>query len=456
MNKGGNPRKRPPPPSSDQSSPATKHQATAPTPPPPPSDEDFVDKDVFFNETLVGEEDAKSLILRDFEERQALPSRLSKCSGPPLSDAYSSQSCSVVKEEKLKSLLGQLVVERGIFERIVYKNKNQHRRSSYFKYLLKVRRDLRLLKSANLEELLSSCFQVITGKGAQQKLLLLESLKRKKDVRKPNFMERLLGASRLLSQIVEPMLRAATGISTLLAQSFFMGFSLTVLALLARLRALVQQILLDIVPVFNTVTSLSQKKHSVKIADKGIEMYREFFPKKQDYVTLECVWDTDKFVLVEKTNKSEIELQGDDGGEVSVRDNAVLYQTIESFLEDDEPTTEKVDAERLDHMEDSTGNLLADPLIKDEDEKKVENLAEKLDTDAITETPGKNVFQAHLLADTGTSASSDSLKVFSNARKVAFVSVKRPAPSTANPTSKAATLTMNPTDLPSKETGSDR
>ena len=43
-----------------------------------------------------------------------------------------------VKEEKLKSLLGQLEAERGILERIVYKNKNQHRRSSYFQYLLKV------------------------------------------------------------------------------------------------------------------------------------------------------------------------------------------------------------------------------------------------------------------------------------------------------------------------------
>ncbi|XWS11196.1 hypothetical protein CRYUN_Cryun38cG0063300 [Craigia yunnanensis] len=320
-----------------------------------------------------------------------------------------------VKEEKLKSLLGQLEAERGILERIVYKNKNQHRRSSYFQYLLKVRRDLRLLKSANLEELLSSCFQVITGTRPKQKLQLLESLKRKNDVGKPNFMERLLGAARLLSQIVEPMLRAATGVSTLLARTFFMGFSLTVLALLARLRVLVQQV------------------------------YREFYPKKEDYVTLECVWDTDKFVLVERTNKCEIELQeGDNGGEVSAVDNAVRYQTIESFLGDDEPTTEKADAERLHHMKDSSSNLLADPLIKDEDRKKVENFAEKVDTAVITEIPGKNVSKARLLADTGTSASSNSLKVVSSARKVAFVSVKRPASSTANPT-----------DFPSKETGSN-
>lgn len=48
-------------------------------------------------------------------------------------------------EEKLKSLLGQLQAERGIFERLVYKNKNQHRRSSYFQYLLKVSSCLLLL-----------------------------------------------------------------------------------------------------------------------------------------------------------------------------------------------------------------------------------------------------------------------------------------------------------------------
>ena len=61
---------------------------------------------------------------------------------------------------------------------------------------------------------------------------------------------------------------------------------------------------------------------------------------------------------------------------------------------DDEPTTEKADAERLHHMKDSSSNLLADPLIKDED-KKVENHAKKVDTAVITEILGKNVFQAH-------------------------------------------------------------
>ena len=41
-------------------------------------------------------------------------------------------------EEKLKSQLRLLELEHAVFERMVYKNKNQHRRCSYFQYLLKV------------------------------------------------------------------------------------------------------------------------------------------------------------------------------------------------------------------------------------------------------------------------------------------------------------------------------
>nr|XP_027062111.1 uncharacterized protein LOC113688491 [Coffea arabica] len=106
-----------------------------------------------------------------------------------------------VVEERLKTFLGQLQTEFGILDRIVYKNKNQHRRCSYFQYLLKVRRDLRLLQSAKLEEILNSCFMVIHGKRPKQKLQLLESLKRRRcDGGKYNFLERLLGAVRLLSK----------------------------------------------------------------------------------------------------------------------------------------------------------------------------------------------------------------------------------------------------------------
>lgn len=45
-------------------------------------------------------------------------------------------------ESRLKSFLDQLQLEQGILDRMVYKNKNQHRRCSYFQYLLRVNHHL--------------------------------------------------------------------------------------------------------------------------------------------------------------------------------------------------------------------------------------------------------------------------------------------------------------------------
>ncbi|XP_061350358.1 uncharacterized protein LOC133295530 isoform X2 [Gastrolobium bilobum] len=175
-------------------------------------------------------------------------------------------------EPRMTSMFTQLQSECGILHRIVYKNKNQHRHCSYFQHLLKVRRDLRLLQLANLEELVTSCFHVIKGDRPKQNVHLLESLKRRKcNNEKHNFMEHLLGAARLLAEMVEPILKAATEVSVLFARTFFMGLSLTIMALLARLRLLVQQILLDVVSLFNMVSSLSEKKQSIKITHMGIE-----------------------------------------------------------------------------------------------------------------------------------------------------------------------------------------
>ncbi|KAG5035881.1 hypothetical protein JHK87_010791 [Glycine soja] len=79
----------------------------APTPPsqPPPAkqalmtqEEEFMDEDVFINETLVSE-DEESLILRDIEQRQALANRLSKWTRPPLSAGYVAQSRSVLFQQ---------------------------------------------------------------------------------------------------------------------------------------------------------------------------------------------------------------------------------------------------------------------------------------------------------------------------------------------------------------------
>ncbi|KAK6132894.1 hypothetical protein DH2020_033374 [Rehmannia glutinosa] len=238
-------------------------------------------------------------------------------------------------EQRLKSFMGQLQTECGILERLVYKHKNQHRRCSYFQYILKVRRDLKLLKLANLEDILDSSFLVINGNRPKQKVQLLESLKRRKcGAGKYNFLERLLGVTRLLSQMVEPLLKAAMEISTLLARSFFMKFSLTTLAVLARIRVLVQQTLLDAVLVYNTVSSLSQREQTVKLNQEGFEVFREYYPtREEDSVLLECIWQTDKYVLLERERKSEANNEEKDIP-VDVPPNAskIQYENIEVLL----------------------------------------------------------------------------------------------------------------------------
>ncbi|KAG5597837.1 hypothetical protein H5410_039069 [Solanum commersonii] len=106
-----------------------------------------------------------------------------------------------VVEQRLNTFVSQLQTEFAILDRLVYKNKNQHRRCSYFQYLLKVRRDVRLLQTANLEEVMSASFQVLNGKRPKQKVQLLESLKRRRsNGGKYNFLERLSGVAHLLSQ----------------------------------------------------------------------------------------------------------------------------------------------------------------------------------------------------------------------------------------------------------------
>ncbi|KAL6975302.1 hypothetical protein U1Q18_024098 [Sarracenia purpurea var. burkii] len=390
-------------------------------------------------------------------------------------------------EDRLNSFLGQLQVEYGILNRIVYKNKNQHRRCSYFQYLLKVRRDLRLLQSAHLEEVFSSSFQVIHGARPKQKVQLLESLKRRKcDGGKRNFLERLLGAARLLSQMVEPMLKAAAEISTLLAQSFFMGFSVTILALLARLRVLVQQILLDVVTVFNMVSSLSQKEQSVKLTQEGFEVYREYYPMNEQAVLLDCVWVTDKFVLHERFNENLPERRDRDAREVSLDASAIQYQSIEVLLGGDEsgkadpnlaseglvdikadntssfedPAIKNNDWKKIeedsskvedvmivtrppsknpfsDIGSDANTSSFGDPAIENDDGKKVEDSSKVDDVSSVTRHPSKNLFSdiaSHANLSSPPCSDPSKLKKFESEKKVAFISVNKPAASTTTKT----------------------
>uniref|UniRef100_M1B3C8 Uncharacterized protein n=1 Tax=Solanum tuberosum TaxID=4113 RepID=M1B3C8_SOLTU len=156
-----------------------------------------------------------------------------------------------------------------------------------------VRRDVRLLQTANLEEVLSASFQVLNGKRPKQKVQLLGSLKRRRsNGGKYNFLERLSGVAHLLSQM-----------------------------------------LLDVVCVFNNVSSLSQREQAIKLTQDGFEIFREYFPPKQQVIFLECIWESDKYILVERQNQKDVGSQEKEVGEdVSVEASKVQYESIELFL----------------------------------------------------------------------------------------------------------------------------
>nr|GMC50582.1 uncharacterized protein LOC109181972 [Ipomoea batatas] len=294
---------------------------------------------------------------------------------------------------------------------------------------MKVRRDLRLLKSANPEEIFSASFDVIHGKRPKQKVQLLESLKKKRrtDSNKHNFLDRLLGVAHLLSQMAEPMLKAAPQVSTLLARSFFMGFSLTVLALLARIRVLVQQMLLDVVCVFNRVSSLSQKEQAVRLTQERFEVFREYYPAKQQQPTfLECIWETDKYRLIERKGGSEVENQEKKTKEdpACIETSKIQYQSVEIFLGEDEcdkTVPDEVNVEKSPSLneKDKSSSLLSPIPLSNDDETQVPPGSD------IAVSPDKSIVST----GSGMLKSDAEVKITAKAkRNVAFVSVKVSAP----------------------------
>lgn len=312
-------------------------------------------------------------------------------------------------EKRVKSLLAHFRSESAILDQIVYKMKNQHRRAFYFRYLLKVRRDVNLLKSANLEGILNFLFHVI-----KEKKLDTRAKKRKVNNESRQFHLRLLGGARLLSQMVEPMVKAAIEFSTLLARSFFQSFSLAMLALLARLRVLVQQILLDVVLVFNMFSTIHGAQSTV-LNFGGVEVVREYFPSDNDVISLDCIWETDKFVLHEKINKCETTPQvqcAGNGVDAPLIPSSIKYQTIEAFLGDDDGGYQKKDA-------DLSGGS------KDRSDASVDSFNEEMEIEDNDDKEGREK-SPEKLAEGVIYSSQENIRPESRS-KVAFVSVAPPA-----------------------------
>uniref|UniRef100_A0A8R7Q8V5 Nucleolus and neural progenitor protein-like N-terminal domain-containing protein n=1 Tax=Triticum urartu TaxID=4572 RepID=A0A8R7Q8V5_TRIUA len=113
------------------------------------------------------------------------------------------------EEHRMRAALRHLQAEAGVLERLVYKHRNQHRGAAYFQYLLKVRRDEKLLLGANLMEVISAVFPVITCRKPANTILVPNRQGKRKPGANHCQYKRLLGVARLLSQLAEPVMKGA-------------------------------------------------------------------------------------------------------------------------------------------------------------------------------------------------------------------------------------------------------
>ncbi|XP_078175919.1 uncharacterized protein LOC144569440 isoform X2 [Carex rostrata] len=157
-------------------------------------------------------------------------------------------------------------------------------------------------------------------------------------------------------------------ISLLLAKSFFVGFSTMVLALLGRIRVIVQQMLLDVVMVFNKVSEISQCKQNVKLIEDGVEVFREYYPVKNEVVILECQWKEDKFVLLEKL-QNENNSREEDGDAIPC-ESTIQYSTILLFDEDVAPLNNISSGDQSDGINHETNVQMANPDVSEHEERK--------------------------------------------------------------------------------------
>nr|CAB3459965.1 unnamed protein product [Digitaria exilis] len=197
------------------------------------------------------------------------------------------------EEQRLRSALRHLQAEAGVLERLVYKHRNQHRGAAYFQYLLRVRRDLKLLLGAGLTEVLNAVFPVLACRKPANTILVPTKQTKKKPGANHSHHERLLGVARLLSQM-----------------------------------------LLDVVSIYNKVTDLTDRKQAVKISIGGVQAFREYYPAMNDACTiLDCVWVKDKFVLHEKIKDSCQEIQVEDQKSCGP-ESSIQYETLALVSED--------------------------------------------------------------------------------------------------------------------------
>ncbi|KAL6507180.1 hypothetical protein OROHE_022079 [Orobanche hederae] len=105
------------------------------------------------------------------------------------------------------------------------------------------------------------------------------------------------------------------------------------------------------------------EEQTVKLNQEGFEVFREYYPaKEEDSIVIECIWQRDKYVLVERKHKYEANSQERDVmADVPLTASKIQYENIEVLLGVDEPGTTPAD------------NCLADPISVEEDDNNCVN-----------------------------------------------------------------------------------
>ncbi|KAF0399017.1 hypothetical protein F8M41_009786 [Gigaspora margarita] len=130
-----------------------------------------------------------------------------------------------------------IFVEMNILERLYYKNKNQHKRTKYFRKIEEVRRIILRFKEMKIGELMSEFIGLFYGNNKNQ-------MHQKKWDYVPSqetshyVLNRANCATSLMDKALKCYLDAYTDFHSLLCQTEFMSFALACLSILARLSIL--------------------------------------------------------------------------------------------------------------------------------------------------------------------------------------------------------------------------
>eukprot|EP00884_Botryococcus_braunii_P018163 jgi/Botrbrau1/502/Bobra.110_2s0132.1 len=150
----------------------------------------------------------------------------------------------------------EFLMEVSIFQRLLYKNKFQHRGSGHYKHLWEVARLLKLFGELRLPEVIG---QLDKQCGAPKTSFARRGLSfvPTRQARVPSreaglkLLVRLQGGGRLLQGLVPAIRKAAPLLGAQLEKGFFVPFCLTAFAILARLQVLAANLLLEVLRIYN-------------------------------------------------------------------------------------------------------------------------------------------------------------------------------------------------------------